>query len=185
MHLSLKPFNGIRIHPNPQLNSDSNTYAILENNSSQLHPEALPALYLYLEKEKTGKLNYIGLIGIIIENKVPIENRPFPAIWTSESIAPQLPDILKPWIEHPEVEIASETGHILQLSVIQSFQTIQDILGLVNKCNWTCLDSTQLTHPLVCLSLKSDSPKFSHFPFGLLSLPTDYAENSSPFNISF
>ncbi len=185
MHLSLKPFNGLRIHPNIQINSESNTYAILEKNTAQLHAEALPALYLYIEKEKSGKLNYIGLIGIITENKEHIENLSIPAIWTTESISSQLPDILNPWMEHPEIEIANETGQIIQLAVIQSFQTIHEILVLIQKCNWNCLNLTLLNQPLVCLSLKSEFSNFSNFPLGLLSLPPDYAENTSPFSIGF
>jgi hypothetical protein len=185
MLFSLKPFNGIRVPSNSQLNSERKAYSVLDKVHSQFHQEALPSLYLYLEKEETGKLQYIGLIGLIKENNLRKDNFVLPAIWKSETIDSHLSDILKPWMEHPEIEFSTQKGQLLQLGVIQSFQRIQEIIDLVQKCNWTCLDSSQHNNPFVCLSLNPDLLHYSYFPVGLLSLPPDYAENTSPFSTGF
>jgi hypothetical protein len=187
MSLYLKPFHGCRIHPdsNIQQVSEIEFFRSINGNFFSFHTEALPALYLYLEKDRSGTLKYIGLIGLLKTSFEVNHSSSTPVIWTTPNKPNILSVLLKPWIESPEIEITQTSGDQQQLAVIQSFQTIQEIILHIQAGYWACSNPNQIQNPFVCLSLDPSLPIPSNYPAGILLTPPDYAQNTSPFSTGF
>lgn len=186
MQIAVKPFHGWRLPTNSpgQITARKEPFPIPDK--SVYHQEALPALYWYQAYRESLMPIYSGLIGINnqIQSKSDFHWKPVAYRPVHELSA--LTDYLMPWSENPEILINDIHGIRHQISVIQTFPIIQEILKTLQNVAFECQDPELAnTNPFICLALNTETPFPEFFPIGHLIAPSPNAENPSPFSAGF
>lgn len=186
MQIAIKPFHGWRlpakfIEQIPELKEP-----LQIPDKSIYHQEALPALYLYQAFKDSQQSIYSGLLGINTLAQSPNDFHWKPVPYNPIIPLSILNDCLIPWSKHPEIIIKDLHGIRHQISVIQTFPIIQDILQTISEVEFECLNpEAGNINPFVCIAFNNESVFPDSFPIGQLIAPIFHAENTSPYSAGF